>query len=102
MDVRDLRYFVDLRSFIAVYESESFSLAAESLRTVQSNVSTRIKNLEELQGRPLFERRYRRVLPTDAARRLYPRAKQLMALLNEALGTVRVLEADTDTRPLRP
>jgi DNA-binding transcriptional LysR family regulator len=98
LDVRDLRYFIDLRSFIAVYDSGSFSLAAAALRTVQSNISTRIKNLEEQLGTPLFERRYRRVLPTEAARRLYPRAAELLATLEQAVGEVRILEGGTDRR----
>ena len=75
MDVKDLRYF------IAVYEESSFSRASEFLGTVQSNVSTRIRCLEDLLGAPLFERRYRKVIPTTKGEKLYGYAKPLVAAL---------------------
>ena len=83
MDVKDLRYFV------AVYEAEGFSRASRSLGTVQSNVSARIRNLEGALGIPLFERRYRRVVPTIDGDRLYRRATKLLGALNQAERAVR-------------
>ena len=77
MDVKDLRYFV------AVYEAEGFSRASRSLGTVQSNVSARIRNLEGALGIPLFERRYRRVVPTVDADKLYRRATKVLGELDK-------------------
>ena len=77
MDVKDLRYFV------AVYEAEGFSRASRSLGTVQSNVSARIRNLEGALGIPLFERRYRRVVPTIDGDRLYRRATKVLGELDK-------------------
>jgi DNA-binding transcriptional LysR family regulator len=78
MDVKDLKYFV------AVYEAGGFSRACLQLGTVQSNVSTRIRALEKSLGVILFERRYREVTPTEAGAKLYARAKQLIAELDDA------------------
>ena len=44
------------RTFLMVAETGSFIEAAEKLNITQSTVSARIKGLEELLGRPLFER----------------------------------------------
>ena len=84
MDVKDLRYFV------AVYEAKGFSRASFNLGTVQSNVSARIRGLEKGLGGPLFERRYRSIVPTARGDRLYGLAKQLIAAVDETEQTVRV------------
>jgi DNA-binding transcriptional LysR family regulator len=83
LDVKDLRFF------IAVYESRGFLRASRSLGTVQSNVSARIKLLEDFLGTPLFERRYRSTVPTDMAERLYAHAKQTVAMF-DAMDTLRI------------
>ena len=83
MDVKDLRYF------IAVYENKGFSRACEALGTVQSNVSARIRSLEEFLGVPLFERRYRAVVPTQTGDLLYEHAKQVIDTLENTARVVR-------------
>ncbi len=45
-----------LKTFMAVIESGSFSGAADELNSVQSNITSRIKKLEEHFGQPVFER----------------------------------------------
>lgn len=87
MNVKDLEYF------IAVYETKGFSRACPQLGTVQSNVSTRIRALEESLGVLLFERRYREVIPTESGAKLYTRAKQLIAEIDETRQTMRAVEA---------
>jgi len=83
MDVDDLRFF------IAVYESEGFSRASRRLGTVQSNVSARIRSLEGGLGVPLFERRYRRVVPTARGDQLYRHARKVISALGDAERAVR-------------
>lgn len=73
MDIKDLQFFV------AVYEANGFTRASQQLHTVQSNVSARIGDLERFLGVALFERRYRSVVPTENAERLYQHAKDLLA-----------------------
>jgi DNA-binding transcriptional LysR family regulator len=87
MDVKDLRYFV------AVYEAKGFSRAAHYLGTVQSNVSARVRSLEQFLEVPLFERRYRSVVPTEKGEKLYGYAKQLIASLDHTEREIRPTEA---------
>jgi DNA-binding transcriptional LysR family regulator len=85
MDLKDLKFFV------AVYEAKGFSKASEFLGTVQSNVSARILNLEGALGGPLFERRWRRVVPTDKGVKLYEHAKDILAHTERALKASRAV-----------
>lgn len=83
MDVKDLRYF------IAVYEAKGFSRACGTLGTVQSNVSARIRSLEEFFGVALFERRHRTVVPTEHGERLYGHAKEVVATVEHSERVIR-------------
>lgn len=78
----------DLRLFEAVARLGGMSRAAAELHTVQSNVTARIRTLEEELGTPLFQRHARGVEPTPAGRRLLPYARRVMALLNDARRAV--------------
>jgi DNA-binding transcriptional LysR family regulator len=74
----------DLKVFEAVARLGSMGRAAEALHTVQSNVTARIRQLEEELGTALFHRHARGVEPTSAGQRLLPYARQIARLLSEA------------------
>ena len=74
----------DLKVFEAVCRLGSMGRAAEELHTVQSNITTRIRQLEEELGTPLFRRHARGVEPTHAGQRLLPYAGHVARLLAEA------------------
>ena len=74
----------DLRIFEAVARLGSMSRASEALNTVQSNVTSRIRALEEELGIELFHRTNRGVSPTPAGQRLLPYAAGVASLLAEA------------------
>jgi DNA-binding transcriptional LysR family regulator len=74
----------DLKVFEAVCRLGGMGRASEELHTVQSNVTARIRQLEEELGTPLFRRHARGVEPTHAGRRLLPYAWQVARLLGEA------------------
>lgn len=74
----------DLTFFLAVAEATSIGRAAETLNTVQSGVTTRIRKLEDNLGTALFQRHARGVSLTAAGERLLPFARQIMHLLEEA------------------
>jgi LysR family transcriptional regulator, cell division regulator len=78
----------DLRVFEAVARLGAMSRAAAELNTVQSNVTSRIRNLEDEVGMPLFQRTSRGVVPTAAGRRLLPYAERVARLLAEARRAV--------------
>ena len=76
----------DLRVFEAVARLGGMGRAAGELNTVQSNVTARIRMLEQDLGTALFHRHSRGVTPTAAGRRLLPYAARVRALLQEARG----------------
>jgi len=74
----------DLKVFEAVARLGGMGRAAEALHTVQSNVTARIRRLEQELGTPLFRRHARGVEPTPAGLRLLPYALRAARLLEEA------------------
>lgn len=83
MDIRDLRMFE------AVARLGVMGRAARELNTVQSNVTARIRSLEESLGCRLFERHAAGVMLTDAGHRLLPYAQRLPRLLEDAAWAAR-------------
>ena len=83
MDVTDLKV-VD-----AVARHGSMNKAAGELNTVQSNVSARIRSLEDELGVALFQRSARGVQVTAAGRRILPFAARLSRLLSDASCAAR-------------
>ena len=78
----------ELRVFEAVARLGGMNRAASELNTVQSNVTTRIRLLEEELGTPLFHRHSRGVTLTAAGHRLLPYAGQVARLLDDARRAV--------------
>jgi LysR family transcriptional regulator, cell division regulator len=74
----------DLRIFEAVARLGGMNRAAAELNTVQSNVTARIRTLEEQLGIQLFHRTSRGVSLTAAGTRLLPYAARMARLLDEA------------------
>jgi DNA-binding transcriptional LysR family regulator len=74
--------------FLAVAEAGGISHASKKLHTVQSNISTRIKSLEEELGVELFRRHARGVTLTNAGQAFLPYAERVTALMREAAQVV--------------
>ena len=79
----------DLRVLEAVARHGSMNRAAVELNMVQSNVTARIRVLEEQVGTLLFDRTRRGVMLTAAGQRLLPYVTRLSALLKEAQEAAR-------------
>ena len=73
-----------LRTFKAVADLNSFSLAAQQLRLSQPSVSYQVKELEEALGLPLLDRLGKRVHLTEAGSVLYSYARRTLDVLDEA------------------
>lgn len=79
----------DLAVFLAVERSGSFGAAARELMVSQPAVSERIRRLERVVGRRLFDRTARGSSITEAGRALVPYAQRCLALADEALEAAR-------------
>jgi DNA-binding transcriptional LysR family regulator len=79
----------DLRIFEAVSRLGSMNRAAVELHTVQSNVTARIRALEENLGVTLFQRHARGVIMTSAAKRLLPFVGRITKLVSDAQTAAR-------------
>ena len=87
MEIHQLRYFV------AVAETGSFTRAAERESVTQPTLSEQIMRLEGKQhgvGRRLFDRLGRKVVLTDAGKELLGHAQGILAAVKEAERAVRV------------
>ncbi|MGA7778592.1 MAG: LysR substrate-binding domain-containing protein [Paraburkholderia sp.] len=78
-----------LTIFRAVVREHGVTRAAAKLNRVQSNVTTRIKQLEEQLGTELFIRDGRRLVLSAAGETLLPYAERLLALADEARHAVK-------------
>lgn len=77
-----------LRAFLAVARTGSFTLAAESLYITQSALSGLIKELEQSLGVRLIDRSTRHVYLTEIGQRLHPLLDGVMHDLDSALHQV--------------
>ena len=82
-----------LRAFIAVARTGSFTLAAESLFVTQSALSGLIKEMEQMLGVRLFDRSTRRIQLTDIGREIYPLIDKILNDLDGVLDEVANLKA---------
>jgi len=78
-----------LQIFRAVAAEASVTRAAQRLERVQSNVTTRLKQLEQDVGAELFLRDGKRMSLTPAGERLLAYTEQLLALAEEARQAVQ-------------
>lgn len=85
MDIRQIRYFV------AIARSKSFSRASGDLRIAQPALSSQIAALEAELETQLFLRHSRGVELTDAGRALLPRAEEIIGKVEEAAREIRAL-----------
>ncbi len=75
-----------LRTFIAIVETGSFTKAAEVVHKTQSAVSMQMKRLEERLDRPIFARDGRASKLTEDGERLLDYARRIVKLNVEALA----------------
>ncbi len=76
-----------LRTFVAIAETGSFTRAAEVVHKTQSAVSMQMKRLEERVGRPIFARDGRTSRLTEDGERLLDYARRIVKLNLEAVAS---------------
>lgn len=79
----------DLKVFQAIAEEGSISRAAERLGYVQSNVTARLRNLEEELGGLLFHRLPKGVQMTDKGKLFRQYADSILRMAEESVRVVR-------------
>jgi LysR family hydrogen peroxide-inducible transcriptional activator len=82
MELHQIEYFV------AIVETGSFSKAAVRCNVAQPSLSQQIIKLEQEFGTPLFDRMGRTIALTEAGNILYPKAKTILAEVQQARHSV--------------
>ncbi|MFF5211179.1 LysR family transcriptional regulator [Streptosporangium sp. NPDC000396] len=77
-----------LRCFLATLDRGSFTAAAAELGYAQPSVSEQVRLLERHLDAPLFRRAGRGLVPTEAARALYPHAVAALTAVGEGVRAV--------------
>lgn len=89
-----------LRAFLAVAQTSSFSRAAEALHLTQPAVSKRVAQLEDELATRLLDRIGRQVSLTEAGRALLPRAQHILAEMEDSRRAIQNLAGEI-AGPLR-
>ncbi len=77
MEIRQLKYFVE------IYKYKNFARAAEACYISSQGISMAMLRLEEELSCKLFIRTAKGLVPTPAGEHLYPRAQQILTLVDE-------------------
>lgn len=75
-----------LRTLVAIAETGNFSAAAEAVFRTPSAVSMQVKKVEDIVGRPVFNRDSRSVSLTPEGELLLEHGRRLLALNNELIA----------------
>src|SRR5690606_40979123 len=74
-----------LKTFVAIADTGSFTKAADVVHKTQSAVSMQMKRLEERVGKPIFARDGRQSRLTEEGERLLDYARRIVRLSSEAV-----------------
>src|ERR1700754_2498511 len=88
-----------LRAFEAVGQNLSFTGGAQALTVSQSAMSRHVSSLEDLIGKPLFERSASGLRLTAAGQVLLPVVSKCLDRMEQTINTIR--DKDGESRPLR-
>ena len=80
-----------LRAFVAIADSGTFTAGAQRVNVTQAAISMQIRQLENETGAPLFIRAPRRVILTEAGEHLLLRARQILREHDAALEEIAEL-----------
>lgn len=83
----------EIKSFLAVVEYRSYTLAAKKMNITQSTMSKRIRRLEDELDSRLFIMEGARIVLTDAANYFVPYARQIVAAYNNMLKSFKAKNA---------
>lgn len=87
-----------LRTFVAIAESGSFTRAADAVHKTQSAVSMQMRRLEERIGKPIFARDGRMSKLTEDGERLLGYARRMVRLSDETIAAFDETELSGSVR----
>jgi len=85
--------FLSIEAFVRVAEAKSFADAARQLRLSKSIVTTRVQQLEELLGVPLFHRTTRAVRMSETGEAFYRDCLDLVTRTNDIVDQMRAAQS---------
>lgn len=86
--------FKQIEAFIKIVELSSFSRAADELYISQPSISTYMNSLEHELGATLINRSTKVLSMTFAGERFFEQAKKMVALKNESIEMLKILDTD--------
>lgn len=87
-----------LKTIVAIAETGNFSSAASMLFRTPSAVSMQVKRIEDLVGRPIFDRDSRSVTPTNDGEYLLEHGRRMLALNNQMISRFVMPEVAGEVR----
>jgi DNA-binding transcriptional LysR family regulator len=90
-----------LKAFIAIAETKTFTAGAKQLNITQAAISMQIQQLEKEIGLQLFTRTSRRVIITEAGESLLRRARRILREHDTALIEISEIAGSEHGRLLR-
>lgn len=88
----------DLRIFVSAARRPSLGAAAQEMHLTPSAVSKALKRLEDVLGKPLFDRSAKQLVLNDSGLLLLSRAQTLLALADQAKADLMGEQAAIDSR----
>jgi DNA-binding transcriptional LysR family regulator len=85
--------FLSIEAFVRVADSESFAEAARQLRVSKSVITSRVRQLEDFVGAPLFHRTTRNVHLSEIGQTFYRDCAELIGRASELVDHMRDLQA---------
>ncbi|MBD7983992.1 LysR family transcriptional regulator [Sporosarcina sp. Sa2YVA2] len=85
-----------IKAFLTIAETRNFTKAAEILHIAQSSITTRIRVLEQIVGKPLFTRTNKRVTLSRAGELFYTYAERINSLAETGIETIRLEDRFSD------
>ncbi|WP_026802846.1 LysR family transcriptional regulator [Aliarcobacter lanthieri] len=77
-----------LKVFVSVAKNKSISLASNELKCAQSNVTSRVKQLEKILGLELFYRVPKGVILTSNGEKFYPQALEIIHKMESSIASL--------------
>lgn len=77
-----------LKVFVSVANNKSISIAANELKCAQSNVTSRVKQLEKILTLELFHRVPKGVILTKSGEKFYPQAIELIHKMENCISSL--------------